>query len=500
MLRRTEAHMVSAGRKYLGPSMIALASESLQIKITCLMNCIYCHIRKNQWPEALKLCERIMDDSVARDRMSPIEMLRLMYFKCFAMINSILNTAVDGPERVQKVADVQDAVQDMLRLLVNSHARHENNFKGASNDLREILELNKLLGNSTSSMGARANLVPGDTAAPGTMQSRSSVQNTAIAGVDAEVPTYNANSESGVRIIAQNHDIQQKYLQAQQVTLLGKQLGASENKRSEQVTKHRVAMAVIQAEKDNYSKQLSTMSAQLERSERQCAELLHQLEAINAHNNENQRLLSILSSKLVDESCDREELLQLIQQHQGQFYAQASASTSYDEYITAGSLSMLEEARSLIMLRIPMDLSEKGASSDLPQIAGAGEDFQTQSSIPAEGSSLASESILIQPHEMGSNTQNVIADVDESYGMQSYAQYDGGASRVRFQEPPHSVVETAIETRSSNEIVNYRSVEEPNEAHSMAVESILLLHGLPQSSHDDKLEHPPRQQNLEVVH
>ena len=492
VLRHTEAHMVSAGRKYPGPSMIALASELLQIKITCLMNCIYCHIRKNQWPQGLNLCERIMDDSVARDRMSPIEMLRLMYFKCFAMINSILNSAADDPERVQRVADVKDAVQEMLRLLVNSHARHENNFKGASNDLREILELNKLLENNTSSVGTHANLVSGDTTVPGTMQPQSSVQNTAVAfaGVDIEIAAYNANSETGVRTIGHHHDIQQ-------VTILGKQLEASEKKLTELMLKHRKAVAFIQEEKDKSSKQLSMVSAQLNMSESQCAELLHQLEDIRAENNENKRLLLMLSSKLGDKGTSRVELLQLIQQNQGHGFAQSSASNSgdNDEFIRTASSSTLAEAMSLIMLRIPMDFSAKRTSSDMPQIAGAGTDLDT---TPSEGGSATTECVSIMPaadDDTGSyNTQNGAATADGSCGIYSCEQYDDGANSVSFQEPSYSVAETTIKTRASNEIVDCEGVEEPNKARPAGVESHLLLHRLP--------EYPIllREQNFEVVH
>lgn len=367
MLHHTEAHMTSAGKKYSGPSMIALASELLQIKITCLMNCIYCHIRKSQWAQALKLCERIVDDSIAQGRMSPIEMLRLMYFKCFAMINNILNASMDDLERVQKMTDVKDAVQDMLRLLLNSHVRNENNFKGAMNDFREIFELYTLLGNAIPNARAILDLAPEELSVLAKLRKPPSVHDAAGGIVDSDRVNYEADGS----IKPYNHDIQQTDLQAQQVIILGKHLEISEKKRVDLMLKHRIAVAALQAEKDEGARQLAVLSAQLVVSDSKCAELSQQLEAVRAQNEENQKLLSLMSSQL--ESSKIGELLQLLQQEQEENSVLLSASSSIGNgrlisSVNDGAPNILPNSKYLSLDEIPSEMRrETGVSSNISQ-------------------------------------------------------------------------------------------------------------------------------------
>lgn len=445
VLRHTEAHMTSAGKKYSGPSMIALASELLQIKITCLMNCIYCHIRKSQWTQALKLCERIVDDSIAQGRMSPIEMLRLMYFKCFAMINSILNATIDDMERVQNMTDVKDAVQDMLRLLLNSHVRNENNFKGAMNDFREIFELYTLLGNAIPSAKAILDLAPEELSVLAKLRNPSSVHDDAVTDIGI-VGAGKAIDEADIRKKAYNHEIQETDLQAQQVSILGKHLEISEKKRVELILKHRIAVAALQAEKDEGARQLSALSAQLVVSDSKCAELLQQLEAVRAQNEENKRLLSLLSSQL--ESSKRVELLQLLQQEQEENLLQLPASPSIGKGESNREIALNES--DLSILRKSEDLLLDEITSDTQREAGARSEIsQKLSVVPAEGG-VEIDSVIQSTNIAGSKGPHDIV-VDGSDGMHSFTR--PGVAVNTYEEPNYAApAEVEINTRLHEQV------------------------------------------------
>jgi hypothetical protein len=151
--------------------------------------------------------------------------------------------------------------------------------------------------------------------------------------------------------------IQQTDLQAQQVIVLGKHLEISEKKRVDLMLKHRIAVAALQAEKDEGARQLTSLSAQLVVSDNKCAELLQQLEAVRAQNEENKRLLSFMSSRL--ESSKREEFLQLLQQEQEEESVQLSVYSSVGKGNSSSLIASVIESDPNVLPKSKYELSSE---------------------------------------------------------------------------------------------------------------------------------------------
>ena len=100
------------------------------------------------WTKALDLCHRINSDPAAREKLSIVEKLRLIYFKIYSSImviesNSSPRKEVFDVERNRRVNEITMELQDMHKLLTDSHADNEKNthLHGAINDYRELLEI-----------------------------------------------------------------------------------------------------------------------------------------------------------------------------------------------------------------------------------------------------------------------------------------------------------------------------------------------------------------------
>ena len=111
------------------------------------MNCICCYIRKDDWAKSLELCKRISMDSSVRQKMSPFETLRFMYFRCYTMIMAIdsgyqIRAGFDV-DRSRKVNEIAMELQDMHKLLQLVHNSQENSkyLEAAVEDFKELVDL-----------------------------------------------------------------------------------------------------------------------------------------------------------------------------------------------------------------------------------------------------------------------------------------------------------------------------------------------------------------------